>query len=165
MIMKNLLNVLIVPVFLFCSFQKESGLAQKGYLKAGNAVQKGDRIMYLFFKADKDPSGREKIVLQDSKILEGRLKLLPSFDRDEMQKGDLIITVQEAGGKEISRQLVKNPLQPELEVYEKEGVSRQKASLPDAEFSVRFAYSENIRSVKIEKVAEDGIQLLFTQKL
>ncbi len=84
--MKNLLNVLIVPVFLFCSFQKESGLAQKGYLKAGNAVQKGDRIMYLFFKADKDPSGREKIVLQDSKILEGRLKLLPSFDRDEMQK-------------------------------------------------------------------------------
>lgn len=82
-----------------------------------------------------------------------------------MQKGDLIITVQEAGGKEISRQLVKNPLQPELEVYEKEGVSRQKASLPDAEFSVRFAYSENIRSVKIEKVAEDGIQLLFTQKL
>lgn len=165
MIMKNLINVLSVPIFLFCSFQKESELTQNERVAIENTVYKGDRIMYLFFKADKDRFGSEKIVLQESKILNGRLKVTPSFNRDEVQKGDFIITVEEAGGKEISKQLIKDPLHPELEVYEKEGISRQKASLPNAEFSIRFAYSENIQSVKIEKVAEDGVQLLFTQKL
>ncbi|WP_123912742.1 hypothetical protein [Chryseobacterium pennipullorum] len=163
--MKNLLNVIIVPMFLLSSFQKESELTQKRNKVSEKTVQKGDRIMYLFFKAAKDQSGSEKIVLQDSKIMEGRLKVVPSFDRDEVQKGDFIITVQEAGGKEVSRQLVKDPLNPELEVYEKEDISRHKAKLPDAEFSVRFGYTENIQSVKVEKAADDGVQLLLTQKL
>nr|WP_315025743.1 hypothetical protein [uncultured Chryseobacterium sp.] len=163
--MKNVLTVLIVPIFLLCSFQKENELTQNGQIAAKTVVKKNERIIYLFFKADKDRSGSEKIVLQESKILEGRLKLAPSFGRDEARKGDFVITVLEAGGKELSKQLVKDPLNPELEVYEKEGISRHQASLLNAEFSVRFSYSENIRSVKIEKVTDDGVQLLFTQKL
>ena len=163
--MKNAFTLFIVPTMLFCSFQKQSELPQKGAVAVENTVAKSDRIIYLFFKADKDQSGREKIVLQESKISEGRLKLPPSFSRDEVENGDFIITISGDEGKEVSKQLVKNPLHPELEVYEKEGISRHKALLPAAEFSVRFPYSENIQSVKIEKAQADGVQLLFTQKL
>lgn len=163
--MKNVLTLCIIPSLLLCSFQKESELAPNGYLVVENTAKKADRIMYLFFKADTDQSGSEKIVLQESKVSEGRMKTLPSFDRNQVQNGDFIITVFAEDGIEASKHLIKDPLHPELEVYEKEGVSRHKASLPHAEFSVRFPYSESIRSVKIEKVMTDGVQLIFTQKL
>ncbi|MBV8328215.1 hypothetical protein [Chryseobacterium sp.] len=163
--MKNLLNLFIVPAFLFCSFQKKSELALLGDFATEKSVKKADRIMYLFFRTDKDLSGNAKIVLQETKISEGRLKFLPSFDRNEIREGDFVITIIKADGKEAAQQLVKNPLNPELEVYEKEGISRHQASLQNAEFSVRFSYAEDIRSVKIEKATEDGLQLLFTQKL
>lgn len=164
MIMKNVFNVLIVPVFLFCSFQKENGLTQKRQ-SLSETTRKGDRIIYLFFKADKDQSGNAKITLQSSKITDGRLKHMPSFERNEVDKGDLIITLTESGGKEVAKQLVKDPFNPELEVYEKEGISRHKASLQSTEFSARFSYSENVQTIKIEKATDDGAQLLFTQKL
>ncbi|WP_426476219.1 hypothetical protein ACP3T3_12680 [Chryseobacterium sp. CBSDS_008] len=160
--MKNVFNVLIVPVFLLCSFQKEGILTQSKYPES---VAKSDRIIYLFFKAGKDQSGNAKITLQSTKIADGRLKHMPSFERGDIREGDLIITLSESGGKEVGKQLVKNPFNPELEVYEKEGISRHKAFLQNAEFSVRFSYSENIQSVKIEKATDDGVQVIFTQKL
>ncbi|TZG00296.1 hypothetical protein FW781_10360 (plasmid) [Chryseobacterium panacisoli] len=163
--MKNVFNVLIVPVFLFYSFQKENGLTQKRQSLSETTVKKGDRIIYLFFKADRDQSGNAKITLQSSKITDGRLKHMPSFERNEVHKGDLIITLTESGGKEVVRQLVKDPFNPELEVYEKEGISRHKASLQSTEFSARFSYSENVQTIKVEKATDDGVQLLFTQKL
>ena len=165
MIMKNVLNLLIVPAFLFCSFQKESKLGLSTDSLVEKPVKKTDRIIYLFFKADKDLSGNEKIVLQEHQVSEGRLKFTPSFDRNEIRNGDWVISVVKADGKEAAQQVVKNPLNPELEVYEKEGISRHEASLPNAEFSVRFSYAEDIRSVKIEKATGDGLKLLFTQTL
>ncbi|MEF9477040.1 hypothetical protein OWR28_04190 [Chryseobacterium sp. 1B4] len=90
---------------------------------------------------------------------------MPSFERDNVRQGDLIITLTGPDGKESGKQLVKDPFNPELEVYEKEGISRHKASLQNTEFSTRFSYSENVQSVKIEKATDDGVQLIFTQKL
>ncbi|MDR6463562.1 hypothetical protein [Chryseobacterium sediminis] len=163
--MKNVFNVFIVPVFLFCSFQKENGLTQKRQSISEAVTKKGDRIIYLFFKADKDQSGNAKITLQSSKITDGRLKQVSSFERSDAHKGDLIIILTGSDGKEVDRQLVKDPFNPELEVYEKEGISRHKASLQSTEFSARFSYSENVQTVKIEKATDDGVQLLFTKKL
>ncbi len=163
--MKNVLNLFIIPVFLFCSFQKENGGSQLAETGSPVVSVKGERIIYLFFKADKDQSGNEKIILQDRKISEGKLKLAPSFDRSEVEKGDFIVTIAEAGGKETGKQLVKDPLNPVMEVYEKEGISRHKATLQSTEFSARFSYSENVQLVKVEKVTDSGVQLLFTQKL
>ncbi|MCT2407278.1 hypothetical protein NZD88_06955 [Chryseobacterium antibioticum] len=163
--MKNLLNLLMVPVLLLCSFQKSSTL---GYFRdkvSGAEIRKEGNIVYLFFQTDKEAGGKERIILQEKKITEGRLKFTPSFDRSEVEPGDLIVILSDSGGKEVSKQLVKNPLHPEMEVYEKEGVSRKKIPLENAEFSVRYAYSEQIQMVKIEKVTESGTQLLFTQKL
>lgn len=165
MIMKNVFNVLIVPFFLFCSFQKENGLTQKRQSLSETVTRKGERIIYLFFKADKDQSGNAKITLQSSKITDGRLKQISSFERSDAHKGDFIITLTGSDGKEVARQLVKDPFNPELEVYEKEGISRHKASLQSTEFSARFSYSENVQTVNVEKATDDGVQLLFTKKL
>ncbi len=163
MIMKNVFNVFIVPVFLLFGLQDGNNLIQNKHsdtMKTNN-----DRIIYLFFKADKDQSGNAKITLQSTKIAEGRLKYMPPFERDNVRKGDLIITLIGSADKEEGKQLVKDPFNPEMEVYEKEGISRHKASLQNAEFSTRFSYSENVQSVKIEKATDDGVQLIFTQKL
>ncbi|MDQ1855927.1 hypothetical protein [Chryseobacterium sp. WLY505] len=161
--MKNVFNVLIVPVFLLFSFKEGNNLVQNKHSETLTA--KSDRIIYLFFKADKDQSGNAKITLQSSKIANGRLKHVPSFERDDVRKGDLVITLTGSDGKEVGKQLVKDPFNPELEVYEKEGISRHKASLQNTEFSARFSYSENVQSVKVEKATDDGVLLLFTQKL
>ncbi|WP_223606696.1 hypothetical protein [Chryseobacterium sp. OSA05B] len=163
--MKNLFNFFIVPVLLLCSFHKNSTLSDSGNKASGAEIRKEGKIVYLFFRMDKEASGKEKIVLQEKKIAEGKLKFTPSFDRSEVETGDFIVILSDAGGKEIMKQLVKNPLHPEMEVYEKEGVSRKKIPLENAEFSVRYSYSEHIQSVRIEKVTESGTQLLFTQKL
>ncbi|WP_142725514.1 MULTISPECIES: hypothetical protein [unclassified Chryseobacterium] len=161
--MKNVLHALIVPVFLLCSFQKENNVP----LNRGSKIvaAKNDRIIYLFFRADKDQSGNPKIFLQSTKITDGRLKHVPSFERNEIHRGDLIITLAGSDGKEVGKQLVKDPFNPELEVYEKEGISRHKASLQSTEFSLRFSYAGNVQSVKVEKATDDGVQLIFTQKL
>ncbi|PRB05148.1 hypothetical protein CQ046_04605 [Chryseobacterium sp. MYb7] len=165
MIMKNVFNVLIVPVFLFCSFQKENGEPQNKKLNSETVIKKSERIIYLFFKADKDQSGNAKITLQNSKIADGRLKHISSFERNEVRKGDLIISLTSSNGKEVAQQLVRDPFNPEMEVYEKEGITRHRASLQKTEFSARFSFSENVQMVKVEKATEDGVQLLFTQKL
>ena len=135
----------MVPVLLLCSFQKSNTLAYFRDKVSGTEIRKEGKIVYLFFQADKEASGKERIVLQEKKIAEGKLKFTPSFDRSEVETGDLIIILSDSGGKEMSKQLVKNPLNPEMEVYEKEGVSRKKISLDNAEFSVRYAYSEHIQ--------------------
>ncbi|PIF47736.1 hypothetical protein CLU96_4805 [Chryseobacterium sp. 52] len=163
--MKNLLNFFIVPVFLLCSFQKNNRLDHFGEKLPGAEILKEGKILYLFFKADKEASGKERIVLQEKKITEGKLKFTPSFDKGELETGDFIVILSDSGGREIVKQHVKNPLHPEMEVYEKEGMSRKKIPLENAEFSVRSAYSEHIQMVKIEKVTESGTQLVFTQKL
>ncbi|RLJ34391.1 hypothetical protein CLU97_3899 [Chryseobacterium sp. 7] len=163
--MKNVFNVLIVPVFLFCSFQKQNEQPQNKKLNSETVTKKSDRIIYLFFKADKDQSGNAKITLQSSKIADGRLKQVSTFERNDVHKGDLIISLTGSNGKEVAQQLVKDPFNPELEVYEKEGITRHKAAFQNTEFSARFPYSENVQMVKVEKATEDGVQLLFTQKL
>ncbi|PXW17934.1 hypothetical protein C8D70_101260 [Chryseobacterium sp. CBTAP 102] len=157
-------NLLFITVFLFCSFQKSESPSGRS-IRVENRVKKSERIIYFFFKAHKDSSGNEKITLHETKISDGKLKSTPFFDRNEVRKGDLIITVIEADGKEGARQLVRDPLNRELEVYEKEGISRHRASLQSAEFNIRFSYADNIQWVKVEKATDSGVQLLFTQKL
>ncbi|KMQ59298.1 hypothetical protein ACM46_19395 [Chryseobacterium angstadtii] len=163
--MKNAISFFIVPLFLLLSFQKNSRLESSGEEIPGAEARAEGKILYLFFKADKGESGKEIIVLQEKKIAEGRLKSNPVFDRGDLEAGDFIVILTDSGGKEIMKQLVKNPLHPEMEVYEKEGISRKKIPLENTEFSVRTVYSEQIRMVKIEKVTESGTELLFTQKL
>lgn len=153
------------PVFLFCNFLQMKDLQGNSRVRNDKLLEAKDQIVYLFFKVEKNNSGVEKIVLEDKKIMEGRLKSKPSFDRNSAKTGDFIISLNDANGKEIVKQIVGDPLNPELERFDEEGMSRNKVSLQNAEFSVRYSHSEEIKVVRVEKVTTDGSQLLFTQKL
>ncbi|SFZ95713.1 hypothetical protein SAMN05216324_11234 [Chryseobacterium limigenitum] len=163
--MKNSLIFFMFPVFLFCNFLQMKDLQGNSRVRNDKLLEAKDQIVYLFFKVEKNNSGVEKIVLEDKKIMEGRLKSKPSFDRNSAKTGDFIISLNDANGKEIVKQIVGDPLNPELERFDEEGMSRNKVSLQNAEFSVRYSHSEEIKVVRVEKVTTDGSQLLFTQKL
>ena len=126
------------------------------------SVQSKNQIVYLFFKISKDHSGVEKISIYDQKIVNGKMKSMPAFDENQVENGDLIITLCDKSGKEIYRQNAKNPLNPELESFG-DKMSRHKLSLQESEFSFRFPHSTEIKSVKIEKFINSKKQLLFTK--
>lgn len=132
-------------------------------IRAENRLERDNQITYLFFKVEKTHSGQEKITFQGKKMSPGKLKLEPTFDRSSAIPGDYIISLSDSSGKEIGKQLVKDPLNPEMEMYEN-GISRNKVVLQNAEFSIRYSYG-NITMIKIEKLTKEGTQLLFTQKL
>lgn len=165
MSMKNLLTLFMFPAFLFCNFLQVKDLNRNSDVRNENLLKGNDRIVYLFFKVEKNNSGVEKVVLEDKKITEGKLKSKPSFDRKTAKMGDFIISLNDVNGKEIIQQIVGDPLNLELERFSEEGIDRNKVSLQNAEFSVRYSHSEEIKVVKVEKITNTGSQLLFTQKL
>ncbi|ASK30867.1 hypothetical protein CEY12_12415 [Chryseobacterium sp. T16E-39] len=163
--MKNLLNLFIVPVFVFCSFLQIKDLSPGGSLKIENSSKDNNQIGYLFFKVEKTKSGLEKITLESKKITDGKLKSTPTFDRNSGGVGDFIVSLTDSNGKEFVKQIVEDPLNQNLESFDKEGISRHKVSTENAEFSVRYSHSAEIQVVKVEKITTAGNQLLFNQKL
>lgn len=162
--MRNLLNFFILPVFLFCNFMQVDNLKQSKSRNENYSLS-ANQIVYLFFKVEKNNSGLEKITLQEKKITDGKLKSIQNSDESKGQNGDFIISLTNANGKEIIKQIVEDPLNPSREVYDREEISRAKISLQNAEFSVRYSQSAEIQMVKIEKISETGKRLVFTQKL
>lgn len=165
MIMKNLLNLFVFPVFVLCSFLQVNDLMTGGPIRNEKSQEGKNQIGYLFFKVEKSSSGMEKITLEGKKITGGKLKAIPAFDRSSLGIGDFIVSLTDANGKEFTKQIVEDPLNQNMESFEKEGIKRHKVSLNSAEFSIRYPHSSEIKIVKIEKATNAGNQLLFTQKL
>lgn len=163
--MKNLMIFLTLPFYFFYSFLQVKEVKDTGENPAMRTLSKSPQIVYLFFKVEKTNSGAEKITLQEKKITEGKLKSVPNSDENNGQNGDFIVSFTNANGKEIIKQIVEDPLNPSREVYDRDQISRNKISLQNAEFSVRYSHSDEIQMVKIQKISETGKQLLFTQKL
>jgi hypothetical protein len=162
--MKNLI-VFTFPFYFFSNFLQLTDLNKKSESTTISTVSKNSQIVFLFFKIDKTDSGQEKITLQEKKITEGKLKSTLNSDESNAQNGDFIVSLTNANGKEIVKQIVEDPLNPSREVYDKEEISRVKISLQNAEFSVRYSHSAEIQMVKIEKISKSGKQLVFTQRL
>lgn len=156
---------LTLSFYFFYSFLQVKEVKDTGGNPAMRTLSKSPQIVYLFFKVEKTNSGAEKITLQEKKITEGKLKSVPNSDENNGQNGDFIVSFTNANGKEIIKQIVEDPLNPSREVYDRDQISRNKISLQNAEFSVRYSHSDEIQMVKIQKISETGKQLLFTQKL
>ncbi|MCU7618383.1 hypothetical protein NZ698_14375 [Chryseobacterium sp. PBS4-4] len=157
--MKRFTNLLTVSILFFfggSQLKSQSQNAQK------TSVQSENQISYLFFKINKNGSGLEKISLVENKIVKGKMKSKPVFNEDEVKNGDLLITLSNGRGKEIIRQSIEDPLNPQLESFG-DKIERRQLKLNESEFSVRFPYSAEIKSVKIEKITDSKKQLLFTQ--
>ena len=159
--MKRFTNLLTVSILFFfggSQFKSQSQNVQK------IGVQSENQIYYLFFKINKNDSGLEKISLVENKIVKGKMKSKPVFSENEVKNGDLLITVTNGRGKEIIKQNIEDPLNPELESFG-DKIERHQLNLKESEFSIRFQYSEEIKSVKIEKITDSKRQLLFTKNL
>jgi hypothetical protein len=162
--MKNLIIFLTLPFYFVSNFLGVKYLKGIGEAKTITRSTNHSKIIYLFFKVEKTNSGSEKITLQEKKIVDGKLKSNPISDENNGEIGDFVISVNDVNGKEITRQVIEDPLNPTREVYG-ENISRNKISLQDAEFSVRYSHSEESQMVKVEKITKSGKQLLFTQRL
>jgi hypothetical protein len=162
--MKNLIIFLTIPFYFCCNVLQNKYLNGKPENATISSLTKNAQIVYLFFKVEKTDSGSEKITLLEKKIVDGKLKANPIFDEGTRKTGDFVISMTDANGKEIVKQLVEDPLNPTREVYG-DKISRHTLTLQNAEFSVRYSHSAEIQMVKIEKMTDSGKQLLFTQKL
>ena len=159
--MKRFTNLLTVSILFFfggSQFKSQSQNVQKA------SVQSENQISYLFFKINKTSSGLEKISLVENKIVKGKMKSKPVFSENEVKNGDLLITVTNGRGKEIFKQNIEDPLNPELESFG-DKIERHQLNLNESEFSIRFPFSKEIKSVKIEKFTDSKRQLLFTKNL
>lgn len=157
--MIKLISILTVSILFLCG---TSHIKSQFQTVQKTGVQSKNQISYFFFKIYKDSSGSEKISLVERKTVQGKMKSIPFFNADEVKNGDLLITLADSRGKEIIRQNIENPLNPELESFG-DKMERHKLKLNESEFSIRFPYSEEIKSVKIEKITDSTKQLLFTQ--
>jgi hypothetical protein len=162
--MRNLIIFLTLPFYFCCNILQDKYLNGKTENASISTLSKNAQIVYLFFKIEKTDSGSEKITLQEKKIVDGKLKSNPIFDESERKTGDFVVSLTDASGKEIVKQLIEDPLHPTREVYG-DKISRQTITLQNAEFSIRYSHSAEIQIVKIEKITNSGKQLLFTQKL
>ncbi|MFC3159641.1 hypothetical protein SAMN05443633_11333 [Chryseobacterium arachidis] len=162
--MRNLIIFLSLPLYLSSNFLQVQYLQENDKTVAITGIENNSKIIYLFFKAEKTSSGLEKITLQEKKMVDGILKSNPLSDESNGEIGDFVISITDASGKEITRQVIENPLNPTREIYG-EVISRNKISLQDAEFSVRYSCAEENQMVKVEKITTTGKQLLFTQRL
>ncbi len=157
--MIKLINLLTVSVLFLYGNHHYKGQSQKAL---NPAVQSDNQISYLFFKIAKQDSQPEKITLVEKKTVAGKMKSIPSLSLEDAKNGDLLITLVDSGGKMIAQQIIEDPLNPELESFG-DKIERHKLTLKETEFSVRFPFSKETKSVKIEKISDSSKKLLFIQ--
>lgn len=162
--MRNSIILFTLPFYLISGLLHMENIKGNYRNTAVSSFTNNSKIFYLFFKVEKTKSGSEKITLQEKRTVDGTLKANPVSNESNAEIGDFIIAVSDASGKEIARQIIEDPLNPTREVYG-EDISRNKISLQNAEFSVRYSHSENSQQVKVEKMTKSGKQLIFIQKL
>ena len=123
-----------------------------------------NNIVYVFFEIEKTPSGAEKVTHIETRITKGTIKNT-AIDNKENVAGNLLISMLGKGGEVIEERIMEDPLNPLLEVYAEEGLSKNKVNLNKAEFSVRFNQKGEISTVKVEKITTNSKNNLITLKL
>ncbi|CAA7194742.1 hypothetical protein CHRY9293_01030 [Chryseobacterium potabilaquae] len=163
--MKNLFNVLIIMGFFYFTYSGFNDFNLRSSVNSSVSPTDKGEIIYLFFQVEKNISGQYKIALQDKKITEGKLKSIPSFSEKALKVGDLIISLMDSNNKDVVKQILEDPLNPIMENYSEEGISRNLVPLQKAEFSIRYSKLKSITMIKIEKKTLSGTQIIFTEKL
>ena len=123
-----------------------------------------NKIVYLFFEIEKAENGVEKVKLTDTKVSPGMIKNA-SIENKENVAGNLLISMIGKNGEVLEERIMEDPLNPVLEVYAEDGLSKNQLKLSKAEFSVRFNQKGEISSVKVEKITSNSKNNLITIKL
>ncbi len=121
-------------------------------------------IVFLFFQIEKLISGDEKVLHTDTKITPGIMKS-GAIDNKPNVPSNLLISMLDSNGKVLEERIIEDPLNPLMEVYAEEGLSKTKMSLKKAEFSIRFNQKGEVATVIVEKITENSKIKLITLKL
>ena len=149
---------------LVSSCDTQSSSSQYSTTTAASTKVVENAIVYLFFEIEKDSNGLEKVTLTNTKTTEGFLKN-GSIVNKPSTPGNLVISLLGKNGAVVEERIIEDPLNPLLEVYAEEGLSKNKLQLTKGQFSVRFNQKREISSVKIEKITPNSKNTLITLKL
>ncbi len=133
---------------------------------ASNTVEKPveNKIIYLFFEIEKQDGSTEKVILTETKSTQGFVKN-GGIDNKPSIPGNLLISLLGNNGEVMEERIIEDPLNPVLEVYAEEGLSKNKLKLQKAQFSVRFNQKGEISNVKVEKITSNSKTTLISLKL
>lgn len=155
-------HLLIILTLLLNCGSKNSVASDSSPISAVTKTE--NSIVYLFFEIEKSENGLEKVKLTGTKISEGFIKNA-SIENKASLPGNLLISFLNKSGAVLEERIIEDPLNPILEVYAEEGLSKNKLNLKKAEFSVRFNQKGEISNVKVEKITEKSKNTLITLKL
>ena len=123
-----------------------------------------NKIIYLFFEIEKQEGSTEKVTLTETKSTQGFVKN-GAIDNKPAIPGNLLISLLGNNGEVMEERIIEDPLNPVLEVYAEEGLSKNKLKLQKAQFSVRFNQKGEISTVKVEKITANSKNTLISLKL
>ena len=155
------LFLLFATCLLVSSCDTQSSSSQYSTTTAPSTKVVENAIVYLFFEIEKDSNGLEKVTLTNTKTTEGFLKN-GSIVNKPSTAGNLVISLLGKNGAVVEERIIEDPLNPLLEVYAEEGLSKNKLQLTKGQFSVRFNQKGEISSVKIEKITPNSKNSLIT---
>lgn len=162
--MMTRLFLLSAICLLVSSCDTQSSSSQDSTTTAASTKVVENAIVYLFFEIEKDSNGLEKVTLTNTKTTEGFLKN-GSIVNKPSTAGNLVISLLGKNGAVVEERIIEDPLNPLLEVYAEEVLSKNKLQLTKGQFSVRFNQKREISSVKIEKITPNSKNTLITLKL
>lgn len=159
---------LFLPILIFqlitTSCEPQKGVSVQNQNPAAATAKPQQNIVYLFFDIEKNPDGTETVRHTDTKITEGILKNA-TIDNKPSVPGNLFISILGKNGEVVEERIIEDPLNPLLEVYAEEGLSKNKLQLTKGQFSVRFNQKGDIAAVKVEKITPNSKNALITVKL
>ena len=156
--------LMLIASFSSCNSQQSTSAISAQNPPTTNTTNLENKIVYLFFTIERSENGNEIVKFTDKKITDGIIKNASINDK-EYAAGNILVTFLAKDGKEISRRIIEDPLNPEMEIYAEEGLDREKIKLPKAEFSIRFNQTGKISQVILEKINSNSKTNLATIKL
>lgn len=159
---KKYILLFLANFIFFTSCDSQSAVSASSAAAVAKPVE--SKIVYLFFEIEKAENGVEKVTLTDTKTTAGVVKN-GAIDNKPSVPGNLLISLLGNNGEVVEERIIEDPLNPLLEVYAEEGLSKNKLKLAKAQFSVRFNQKGEISQVKIEKITENAKNNLLTFKL
>ncbi len=148
--MTKISPLLLMAISLFMSACNSQTASVSNSASSASAKPAENKIIYLFFEIEKTEGSLEKVTLIETKSTQGFVKN-GAIDNKPSIPGNLLISLLGNNGEVLEERIIEDPLNPVLEVYAEEGLSKNKLKLQKAQFSVRFNQKGEITTVKVEK--------------
>ena len=162
--MAKISPLLLMAISLFISSCNTQTASVSNSASSASPKPGENKIIYLFFEIEKQEGATEKVTLTETKSTSGFVKN-GAIDNKPLITGNLLISLLGNNGEVMEERIIEDPLNPVLEVYAEEGLSKNKLNLQKAQFSIRFNQKGEITNVKVEKITPNSKNTLITLKL